>query len=49
VLQILLLATQAPSKLAEGLMLVGYKVTEALRADEVLHLLETEHMDVVVT
>jgi ABC-type nitrate/sulfonate/bicarbonate transport system ATPase subunit len=29
-------------------MLAGYQVFEALFADEVLHLLETEHIDVVV-
>ncbi len=29
-------------------MLAGYKVTEALWADEVLQLLETEHIDIVV-
>lgn len=34
--------------LADELMLAGFKVTEALWADEVLQLLDTEHIDVVV-
>jgi hypothetical protein len=45
---IVLLTTQAPDPLAAELMLAGFKVTEALWADEVLQLLETEHIDVVV-
>jgi hypothetical protein len=45
---IALLTTRAPSPLADELMLAGFKVTEALWADEVLQLLETEDIDVVV-
>ena len=48
VLHIVLLTTLAYSSLADELMLAGFKVTEALWADEVLHLLETEHIVVVV-
>jgi hypothetical protein len=45
---LVLLTTNAPSPLADKLMLAGYRVTEALWADEVLQLLETEHVDVLV-
>jgi ABC-type nitrate/sulfonate/bicarbonate transport system ATPase subunit len=45
---IALLTTRAPDPLTEQLMLAGYKVIEALWADEILQLLETEHIYVVV-
>lgn len=47
-ISVAILTTQACSKLADELMLAGYKVAEAQWADEVLQLLETEHIDVVV-
>jgi hypothetical protein len=43
-----LLTTQAPDPLTDQLSLAGYRVVEALWADEVFHLMETEHVDVVV-
>lgn len=48
VVSIVLLTTQACSALTDDLMFAGFKVTEALWADEALQLLETEHIDVVM-
>jgi hypothetical protein len=45
---LVLLTTRSPSPLSADLKLAGYKVTEALWADEILQLLKTEHVDVVV-
>ena len=45
---LVILETHAPSKLADDLMLAGYKVFEALAVSEVLFLFETEQIDVVV-
>jgi hypothetical protein len=42
------LAIQAPSTLADELMQHGHQVFEALSISEVLHLLETEDIDVVL-
>jgi len=47
-ISVVLLTTRAYSPLADELMLAGFKVTEALWADEILQLLETEHIDVAV-
>jgi hypothetical protein len=43
-----LLTTQAPDPLTDRLSLAGYRVFEALWADEVFQLMETEHVDLVV-
>lgn len=45
---IALLTTQAPDPLTDQLSLAGYRVFEALWADEVFQLMETEDVDVVV-
>ena len=45
---VVLLTTFAQSPLADQLTAAGYKVTEALWADEILHLMESERIDVVV-
>ena len=45
---IALLTTRAPDPLTDQLILAGYKVHEALWADEVLQLCETENIDAVV-
>jgi hypothetical protein len=42
---LVLLTTRSPSPLSADLKLAGYKVTEALWADEILQLLKTEHVD----
>jgi hypothetical protein len=47
-LSIVHLTTQAPSRLAEDLLLFGHKVFEALAVSEVLHLQEHEDIDVVL-
>ena len=43
-----LLTTQGCDPLADQLSLAGYRVFEALWADEIFHLIDTEHVDVVV-
>jgi hypothetical protein len=43
-----LLTTQGCDPLADQLSLAGYSVFEALWADEIFHLIDTEHVDVVV-
>jgi hypothetical protein len=43
-----LLTTRSPSRLANDLTLAGYRVFAALDVAEVLHLCETEDVDVVV-
>lgn len=45
---IALLTTRAPDPLTDQLMLAGYKVHEALWADEVLQLLETGDIDALL-
>ena len=39
---------RVPSKLSEELMLAGYRVFEAFEVSEVLHLCDTEDVDVVL-
>jgi hypothetical protein len=48
VTSIILLTARSPSKLANDLTLAGYRVFAALEVSEVLHLCETEDVDVVV-
>jgi hypothetical protein len=45
---LVLFESRAPSKLADDLILAGYRVFEALELSEVLYLCETEWIDVVV-
>jgi hypothetical protein len=45
---VVLLTTRSPSKLEDNLILAGYRVFAALEVSEVLHLCETEDVDVVV-
>jgi len=48
VASLVLLTTRSPSRLANDLTLAGYRVFAALEVAEVLHLCETEDVDVVV-
>jgi len=45
---IVLLETEAPSRLADELIRAGYQVWEALAISEVLYLCETEWVDIIV-
>lgn len=47
-ISVVLLATRAPSKLEDDLILAGYRVFAALEVAEVLHLCETQNIDVIV-
>jgi len=42
------LTAQAPSRLANDLMLAGHTVFEALEVSEALHLCESQHVDAIV-
>jgi DNA-binding response OmpR family regulator len=48
VTSIVYLTNRAPSKLEDDLSLAGYRVFAALEVAEVLHLCETENIDVIV-
>jgi sulfur transfer complex TusBCD TusB component (DsrH family) len=45
---VVLLTTRAPSSLEDDLILAEYRVFAALEVSEVLHLCETENVDVIV-
>jgi hypothetical protein len=45
---IIYLTTSAPAPLTDQLILAGHQVREALAISEVLHLLDAEHVDVVL-
>lgn len=47
-MNVILLTTRAPSKMAIDLILAGYRVFEVLEVSEVLHLCETEWIYAVV-
>lgn len=45
---VVLLTTRSPSKLEDDLILARYRVFAALAVSEVLHLCETQNIDVIV-